>query len=109
LKSRDTGGPLTKTALDNGTIDIGLLLSSDGSIADKGYVVLQDDKQLQTADNVVPVMRNAKITTKATTALDKVSATLTSSDLAGLNKKVDIDKLDPADVANQYLKSKNLL
>ena len=109
FKSLDAGGPLTKAALDNGTIDVGLLFSSDGSIPAKGYVVLEDDKHLQTADNVVPVIRTDKSSDKAIKALDKVSAALTSDKLAELNKKVDIDKADPADVANTFLKDEKLI
>jgi len=109
FKSLDAGGPLTKSALDSGAIDIGLLFSSDGSIPAKGYVVLDDDKHLQTADNVVPVIRDDKVSDKGTKAIDKVSAALTSDILAGLNKKVDVDKADPAEVANTFLKDQKII
>jgi osmoprotectant transport system substrate-binding protein len=109
FKSLDAAGPLTKSALDNGTIDVGLLFSSDGSIAAKGYVVLEDDKHLQTADNIVPVIRNDKLNDDAEKALDKVSDALTSEKLTELNKKVDVDKADPAEVANTFLKDQKLL
>jgi osmoprotectant transport system substrate-binding protein len=104
----DAGGPLTKSALDSGAIDIGLVFSSDGSIPAKGYVVLQDDKHLQTADNIAPVIRDDKLTDKVRKALDSVSAALTSDKLAALNKQVDIDKADPAAVAQQFLKDNGL-
>jgi osmoprotectant transport system substrate-binding protein len=108
FKSLDAGGPLTKAALDSGAIDVGLIFSSDGSIAAKHYVVLEDDKSLQTADNISPVIRNGKLSSKVSTALDKVSAALTSDKLAALNKQVDIDKADPATVADQFLKDNKL-
>jgi osmoprotectant transport system substrate-binding protein len=109
FRSLDAGGPLTKSALDSGAIDVGLLFSSDGSIPAKNYVVLQDDKHLQTADNIVPVIRKNKLDSNAQKAIDKVSAALTSSELAALNKQVDIDKADPSDVASQFLKGKSLV
>ena len=107
--SLDAGGPLTKSALDSGAIQVGLLFSSDGSIAAKGYVVLEDDKHLQTADNTVPVIRDDKVSDKATKALNKVSAALTSDKLAALNKQVDVDKADPAEVATTFLKDNKLI
>ena len=78
-------------------------------IAGNQLVVLDDDKKLQTADNVVPVIRDDKLTDKGKTALNKVSAALTSDTLAELNKKVDIDKADPATVANDFLKEEKLI
>jgi osmoprotectant transport system substrate-binding protein len=109
FKSLDAGGPLTKSALDSGAIQVGLLFSSDGSIAAKGYVVLEDDKHLQTADNVVPVLRSDKASDKAVQELNKVSAALTSDKLAALNKQVDVDKADPAEVATTFLKDNKLI
>ena len=53
----DAGGPLTVTALTGGQIDVGLLFTSDPAIATNSFVLLEDDKQLQLADNIVPVVR----------------------------------------------------
>jgi osmoprotectant transport system substrate-binding protein len=103
FKPLDAGGPLTKAALDKGDIDLGLLFSSDGAIKAKGYVVLQDDKHLQNADNVVPVVRTATVTGDAQAVLNDVSSKLTTTDLTDLNKKVDIDKSDPDTVATDWL------
>jgi len=108
FKALDSDGPLTKSALDSGAIQVGLLFSSDGSITAKGYVVLDDDKHLQNADNIVPVIRNDKANADAQAALNKVSAALTSDKLAALNKQVDIDKADPADVAKKFLSDNGL-
>ena len=105
FKPLDAGGPLTKAALDKGDIDVGLVFSSDGSITAKGYVVLEDDKHLQNADNVVPVVRTATVNSDAQTVLDDVSSKLNTADLADLNKKVDIDKSDPDTVAQDWLSS----
>jgi osmoprotectant transport system substrate-binding protein len=109
FKSLDSGGPLTKTALANGQIDVGLVFTSDGGVAAKNLVVLQDDKHLQTVDNIVPVIRNAKLNSAVQGALNKLSATLTTADLIQLNKSVDIDKADPSTVATDWLKQKKLI
>ena len=50
----DAGGPLTKQALAQGTIDVGLVFSSDGGVSALDLVVLADDQALQTVDNLVP-------------------------------------------------------
>ena len=47
FKPLDTGGPLTKAALEKGDVDVALLFSSDADIGAKGWVDLTDDKQLQ--------------------------------------------------------------
>jgi len=47
FKPLDTGGPITVANLESGDIDVGLLFSSDGAIAAKNFVVLDDDKHLQ--------------------------------------------------------------
>jgi len=108
FKALDVGGPLTKSALDSGAIQIGLILSSDGSIPVKGYVVLEDDKHLQTVDNVVPVVRTVKVDPLLQAAVNRASAALTTAKLVELNKAVDVDKSDPADVAAKFLRDNNL-
>ena len=62
FKALDTGGPLTVQALVGGQIDVGLLFTSDATIAVRGFVLLDDDKQLQLSDNVAPVVRNDYLT-----------------------------------------------
>ena len=109
FKPLDAGGPLTKAALSNGDIQVARIFSSDSDIAVKGYVVLTDDKHFQQAGNIIPVIRVSKNTSEVTSLLNKVSAALTTDELVQLNKQMDDDKADPADVANQFLTSKKLI
>jgi osmoprotectant transport system substrate-binding protein len=109
FSSLDTGGPLTKTAIKNGKVQIGLVFSSDGGIDALGLKVLEDDKGLQNADNIVPVVRSAKAKADLTAALDKVSAALTTEELVALNKKADVDRQNPKQVAMDFLRSKGLI
>jgi osmoprotectant transport system substrate-binding protein len=109
FKALDAGGPLTKTALANGQIDVGLVFSSDGGIAAKALVVLDDDKHLQTVDNIVPVIRTDKVNDGVKTALNTLSAKLTTDALVQLNKMVDVDKADPSAVAMTWLTQNGLL
>lgn len=105
----DAGGPLTKTNLDQGTVDIALILSSDGAIPAKGYVVLEDDKRLQNADNIVPIIRTKAATERVRKVLDRVSTLLTTEELAALNKRADIDREDPAVLAAEWLTDNGFL
>ena len=100
FRALDAGGPLTKNALRNGDIDVALLFSSDA----RGFVVLEDDKGLQNADNVVPVIRTAKVDEGARSVLDRVSAALTTEELSDLNDRANTDKEDPEVLALDWLR-----
>jgi osmoprotectant transport system substrate-binding protein len=108
FKALDSDGPLTKSALKNGQIDVGLVFSSDGDLNTSGLVVLNDDKHLQTVDNIVPVIRTDKATPAVTAALNAVSAKLTTDALVQLNQMVSIDKADPSQVAQTWLSQNGL-
>jgi osmoprotectant transport system substrate-binding protein len=104
FKALDAGGPLSKTALEKGDVEVALIFSSDGAIPAKGFVVLEDDRRLQNADNVVPIIRTGAATEQARQVLNRVSAALTTEDLAELNKRADVDKEDPEVLAKDWLK-----
>jgi osmoprotectant transport system substrate-binding protein len=105
FKALDAAGPLTKAALDKGDIDVGLVLSSDSAYSGGKYVQLQDDKHLQNADNVVPIGRAQVLTADVSSILDRVSAKLTTDALIQMNKKSDVDRQDPEQIAADWLKS----
>ena len=111
FKPLDVGGPLTVAALASGAIDVGLLFTSDPSIAAKGFVLLEDDKQLQKSDNIAPVVRNEVLTAhpEIKDLLNGISAKLSQAALIDLNKQVAVDKKDPADVAAAWLTAQGLL
>lgn len=109
FRTLDAGGPKTKEALEAGDIDVGLVFSSDGAVAAKNFVVLDDDKGLQTADNIVPVVRTDKLDDTIESVLDDISSKLTTEDLQDLNKRADIDKEDPDALAEEWLKDNGFL
>jgi osmoprotectant transport system substrate-binding protein len=104
FKPLDAGGPLTYAAFKSGAINIGLVFSSDGAIAVNNLVVLQDDKHLQQADNIVPLVRTTVANSEVTALLNSIDAKLNTPDLTAMNKSADVDKQDPADVAATWLK-----
>ena len=109
FKPLDAGGPLTTEALANGDIDVGRFFTSQGIIDARGWVVLDDDKDLSPAQNIIPIIRKQDSSAKIDDALNRLSATLTTEDLVKLNRRVEVDKEDPEDVAKDYLEQKGLL
>ena len=57
----DAGGPLTIDALRRDVVQIGLLFSTDPRIEQNGFVPLVDDRHLQDAENITPVIRSEKL------------------------------------------------
>jgi len=79
-------------------------------VAGDQLVVLEDDKGLQNADNIVPVVNAAAAAANPALleALNAVSAKLTEDDLIGMNKAVDIDRQSATDVAAAYVSDNSL-
>ncbi len=103
FRSLDSSGAKTMEALTAGDIDVGLVFSSDGAVAARNLVVLDDDKKLQTVDNIIPAIRKDVLDDGIRTTLNKVSAALTTEDLIALNKRADVDKTDPEALAKEWL------
>ena len=61
VKKLDPGGPITVKALQDGTIQVGLLFTGS-SVIDKDFVLLEDDKGLQPADNPTAIINKSKAT-----------------------------------------------
>jgi osmoprotectant transport system substrate-binding protein len=109
FKPLDAGGPLTYGALENGDIQVALVFSTQGQLEGDDLVVLEEDKDLQPAENVLPVIRTGVVNETIRAALISVMDALTTEDLISLNKQVDIDLEDAQDVAQAYLEDKELL
>lgn len=108
----DGGGPLTVAALKGGEIDVAILFSTDGIIADKGWVVLNDDKGLINADNITPVGATELIDAYGDdleTLIDSISSKLDTAELTDLNRLVGIELEDADTVALAWLKSEGLV
>ena len=96
-------------ALLGKTIDVGELCSTQPDVAVNGWVVLQDDKQTQPADNIAPLVRNdylAKVDkTSFEALLNAVSAKMDTPTLTDLYKQIAVDKKDIAAVAKSWLQT----
>jgi osmoprotectant transport system substrate-binding protein len=99
-------------ALDAGAIDIGIIFSTDSRIAERDWVLLEDDMSMLAADNVVPVLTNELVDAYGDDLVDlvnEISAALTTDGLTDLNRRFDVDKEDAADIARSWLEDHDLL
>jgi len=106
----DAGGPVTRQALNDGYIDAALLFTTDPEIAHDHLVELVDDRGLERAENVIPLVREELISRFGPTlvhTVDAVSARLTTAVLTNLNARVANGDL-PAVVAANWLKGEEL-
>lgn len=102
---------LTAEALLRGEVDVGLMFSTAAALAGGPFVVLDDDRDLQPAENIVPIARVSAIERWGTVfveALEEVSAALTTEELRSLNRMVADDEPIP-DVARAWLVSAGLV
>ncbi|NUV69774.1 MULTISPECIES: ABC transporter substrate-binding protein [unclassified Streptomyces] len=108
IDPKGVGTPVSKQAVRDGKVELVLTTTTDAVL--DGLVFLEDDKKLQNADNVLPVLNTKDAgDPEIADALGKITAVLTTEDLAELNRKVDAERAKPADVAKEYLESKNLI
>lgn len=107
---KGVGTVQAKQAVKEGTDQLVLTTTTDATLDQFGLVLLEDDKKLQNADNVLPVV-NAEDAGSAdiADALAQLTEALTTADLTELNRQVDAERKKPGDVAQEYLKSKGLL
>ncbi|PRY52895.1 osmoprotectant transport system substrate-binding protein [Knoellia remsis] len=101
-----TGQALVQ-ALKNGQVDAANIFTTDPSIAENGFVSLEDTEKLFGSQNIVPLVAKDRAEELAP-ALDPVSKALTTEKVAELLKQTVVDKKDAADVAQTFLKENNL-
>jgi osmoprotectant transport system substrate-binding protein len=97
---------LVPEALDAGEIDVGVIFSTNGIIADKGWVLLEDDQQMLAADNITPVVDTEVAEAYGDGLADlvnEVSSQLTTEDLTELNRQFDVDKREANDIAADWV------
>ncbi|MBO1330302.1 ABC transporter substrate-binding protein [Streptomyces sp. VRA16 Mangrove soil] len=110
IDPKGVGTTQSKQAVQNGQDQMVLTTSTDATLDDFGLVLLADDKHLQNADYIVPVVNRSRAgSDKVAGALGALNSVLTTADLASLNEQVDSWRRLPEDVARTYLEDKGLL
>jgi osmoprotectant transport system substrate-binding protein len=98
------------TDLTSGTIQVATFFSTDSAIADNNLVMLSDPELMILPQQVIPLVRaEVKDNTAAVEGIDAVQGGLTTADLTAINKRVDTDRLSPAQAAQEWLEGKNLV
>jgi len=108
----DAGGPLTLQALEAGNIGVALLFTTDPAIPARHLVVLADDRGLQPAENITPLVRRDAVARHGPglmAVLNTVSARLGTSSLRALNARVEIHGQNPRQVAENWLRAQGLV
>lgn len=99
-------GLVADALADGSDVNIGVLFSTSGRIADEGWVLLEDDMGMLAADNITPVISDELAEAYGddlTTLLNEISAAIDTDTLTALNKRFDIDKEDAADIAADFI------
>src|SRR6185436_12322778 len=110
ISNLDAGGPRTVSALAEGTVDVALLFTSDAAIDLNDFVLLEDDRSLQPAEDVTPIVRTDVLDRFGTTlaeTVNAVSALLSTGELRTLNAEV-ARGATPQQIASRWLVSNGL-
>ncbi|MBT2502073.1 glycine betaine ABC transporter substrate-binding protein [Curtobacterium sp. ISL-83] len=99
----DTG--TVYTATDRGKCNFGEVFTTDGRIKSLGLTVLKDDRGFFPAYNVAPVLDSTTLREypQLRGIYDRISPKLTDAVLQELNKQVDVEGREPADVAFDWM------
>lgn len=102
FRELSAGGNVTAQALENGQIDAANIFTTDPSIVQKDFVILEDDKDLFSAQNLVPLLSSEVADDAVSESLNKVSSELTAEDLAQM--QIDVtDGKTPEEVASAWV------
>lgn len=109
IKRMDTG--LVYQALKDGQVDVGLVFATDGRIPAFDFLVLEDDKGYFPAYALAPVVRTEVLEANPELAeiLNGLAAKLDDAVMAGLNARVDVDKVSIENVAAEFLDEQGLI
>jgi osmoprotectant transport system substrate-binding protein len=88
-----------------GESQLGETSTTDATLAHQGLVLLDDDKHIQPAQNLVPAISSAFLQAHPDIAdpLNQVMAALSTRGLTELNFDVTVNRQEPADVAQQWV------
>ena len=104
----DSGGPLTKDAIRDGTITMGDIYTADPDLASGDFVTLEDPESMILAQNVVPLV-DEDYAAALGPVLNPISAALTTEELIALNVRSVEEQLDAATIAGDWLTQHGLL
>ncbi|QGK71251.1 glycine/betaine ABC transporter substrate-binding protein [Allosaccharopolyspora coralli] len=107
IRSVEAGTALVDE-LTSGNIQVANLFTTSSTIEANNLVPLEDPKSMFPAQNVVPLVGKDKLSPEQVEVLNTVSRTLTTQKLTDLNKRLEVDKANPADVAKTFVQEAGL-
>ncbi len=108
-RSFDVAGPLTVAALQDGTVQVANLFTTDPAIVNNDFVVLEDPESVFPAQNVTPLINSEGLGQEGRDVLNAVSEALDTATLAELVKRIVTDLEDADEVAADWLSSAGLV
>jgi osmoprotectant transport system substrate-binding protein len=105
FKPLDEASTLSVAALKNGEVQVVELFSSDGNVVSNNFVALTDNKHLEGADYIIPVIRKSVNTAGLARVLNAIDAKLTTVAISKLNLDVTLHQEQPATVAQAWVTS----
>ena len=101
----------TFDAVLNGEAELGQTGTTDGTLESQGLMFLEDDQQIQPAQNLIPAVNTDFYNEHQDVAdvLNPLMETLSTEDLIELNAQVSVERQKPEDVAQTYLEDEGLL
>ena len=95
----------------DGESQLGLTSTTDGTLESQGLVLLEDDQQIQPAQNLVPAVSTSFLeeNPEVEDVLNELMGALTTEKLTELNGRISVDREKEEDVARDFLESEGLL
>ncbi|HEX5781739.1 MAG TPA: glycine betaine ABC transporter substrate-binding protein [Solirubrobacteraceae bacterium] len=100
------------TVLNNGRADISIVFTTDPQIQRENEVLLEDDQGMFPPYNSTLVMKQETADAggeSLSKTIELIQEQLTDENMQELNARVDLDKKDPAQVAEEYLTETGLI
>ena len=103
--------PQTYKAVIDGEAQLGQTGTLDGTLDDQGLVLLEDDRGIQPAQNLVPAVANDFLEEHPDVEepLNELMGSLDNATLGELIAQVTVDRETPEDVAQSFLEEQGLL
>ncbi|NYI99476.1 osmoprotectant transport system substrate-binding protein [Nocardioides thalensis] len=103
--------PETYQSVIDGESDLGLTGTLDGTLDDQGLVLLEDDRGIQPAQNLIPAVSTEFLDEHPEVAepLNGLMAALDNETLGELIARVTVDREKPEDVASDFLTEEGLI
>ena len=110
-KTMDMDIGLKYKALSENQIDVMVVFTTDGQLADANAVVLKDDKHFFPSYRCGNVVRTEVLNAhpELKKVFKKLTGKISDADMVKMNNEVDVKKKEPRDVARAFLKEKGLL